>query len=148
MKLIHQSPGLDAVPGSNLLDTLEAIAQVGREYDDWCDALLPDEPDDREDGGNEAPERPILFLDVAADFIAVSLIRGIPDMEVPVRLQEKWLEMLDPCARVRALNAFVVETLDDMMTPDRLYARSLQARIKRYERVLVYRGDDPLNETC
>ena len=54
--------------------------------------------------------------------------------------------MLDPCARVRALNAFVVEALDDMMTPDRIYARTLQATIKRYERVLMYRGDDPRKE--
>ena len=83
---------------------------------------------------------------MAADFIAVSLIRGIPDMEVPVRLQQEWLEMLDPCARVRALNAFVVEALDDMMTPDRAYARALQARIERYERVWVYRVDDARKE--
>ena len=54
--------------------------------------------------------------------------------------------MLDPCARVRALNAFVVEVLDDMMSPDRIYARALEARIKRYERVLVHRGDDPRYE--
>ena len=33
MKLSGESPGIDAVPGSNLLDTLEAIEQVGREYD-------------------------------------------------------------------------------------------------------------------
>ena len=33
VKLISESPGIDAVPGSNLLDTLEAIKQVGREYD-------------------------------------------------------------------------------------------------------------------
>ena len=142
VKLIHQSPGLDAVPGSNLLDTLEAIEQVGREYDEQ----FPDDPKDREDGGDAELERPILFLDVAADFIAVSLIKGIPDMEVPVRLQQEWLEMLDPCARVRALNAFLVEALDDMMTPDRFYARALQARIKRYESVLVHRGDDPRYE--
>ena len=83
---------------------------------------------------------------MAADFIAVSLIGGIPDVEVPVRLQQEWLDMLDPCARVRALNAFVVETLDDMTTPDRVYTRALQARIERYERVLVYRGDDPRKE--
>ena len=31
VKLIHQSPGIDAVPSSNLLDRLEAIEQVGRE---------------------------------------------------------------------------------------------------------------------
>ena len=54
--------------------------------------------------------------------------------------------MLDPCARVRALDAFVVEVLDDMMTPDRIYARALEARIKRYQRVLVHRGDDPRQE--
>ena len=142
VKLIRQSPGLDAVPGSNQLDTLEAIEQVGREYDEQ----FPDEPGGRDDGGDKAPERPILFLDVAADFVAVSLIRGIPDLDVPVRLQQEWLEMLDPCARVRALNAFVVEALDDMMSPDRIYARALQARIKRYERVLVHRGDDPRYE--
>ena len=34
VKLFGQSPGIDAVPGSNLLDTLEAIEQVGREYDE------------------------------------------------------------------------------------------------------------------
>ena len=142
VKLIRQSPGLDAVPGSNLLDTLEAIEQVGREYDE----RFPDESEEWEDAGGEAPERPLRFLDVAADFIAASLIRRIPDLEVPVRLQQEWLEMLDPCARVRALDAFVVEALDDMMTPDRIYARTLQATIKRYERVLVYRGDDPRKE--
>ena len=145
VKLIHQSPGIDAVPGSNLLDTLEAIEQVGREYDDWCDELLPD-PGDREDGGTAEPQRSMQFLDVAADFVAVSLIRVIPDLEVPVRLQQEWLEMLDPCARVRALNGFVVEALDDMMTPDRAYSCTLQARIERYDRELVRRGDDPRKE--
>ncbi len=146
VKLIGESPGIDAVPGSNLLDTLEAIEQVGREYDRCRKERPPNEPGGRGDGGNEAAERPLRFLDVAADFIAVSLIRGIPDMEVPVRLQQEWLEMLDPCARVRALNAFVVEALDDMMTPDRAYARALQARIDRYERVWVYRVDDARKE--
>ena len=154
VKLIRQSPGLDAVSGSHLLDTLEAIEQVGRAYDEhvgreydnrfWLEHEFPDQG--WEDGGNEAPERPVLFLDVAADFIAVSLIQMIPDLEVPVPLQQEWLDMLDPCARVRALDAFVVEALDDMMTPDRIYARALQARIKRWERVLVHRGDDPLKE--
>ena len=89
VKLISQSPGIAAVPGSNLLDTLEAIEQVGREYDGCRNKRLPDEPGGRDDGGNEAPERPMLFLDVAGDFIAVSLIRGIPDLEVPVRLQQE-----------------------------------------------------------
>ena len=146
VKLIHQSPGIDAVPGSNLLDRLEAIEQVGREYDGWCEDRLLDTLDSGEDGGNEAPEQPLLFVDVAADFIAVSLIREIPGLEVPFRLQQEWLDLLDPCARVRALNAFVVEALDDLMTPDRIYARALQATIKRYERVLVSRGDDPRKE--
>ena len=146
VKLIGESPGIDAVPGSNLLDTLEAIEQVGREYDRCRKERPPNKPGGRGDGGNEAAERPMRFLDVAADFIAVSLIRGIPDMEVPVRLQQEWLEMLDPCARVRALNAFVVEALDDMMTPDRAYARALQARIERYERVWVCRVDDARKE--
>ena len=142
VKLIHESPGLDAVPGSRLLDTLEAIEQVGREYH----MQLPNEQGGWEDGENAAPERPMRFLDVAADFIAGSLVRRIPDLEVPVRLQQQWLDMLDPCARVRSLNGFVVEALDDMMTPDRIYARALQARIERYERVLVYRADDPTKE--
>ena len=142
VKLIRQSPGIDAVPGSNLLDTLEAIEQVGREYDEQ----FPDEPGDRDDGGNEAPERPMRFLDAAADFIAVSLIRRIPGLEVPVRFQQEWLDTLDPCARVRTLNAFVAEALDDMMTPDRIYRRALEARIERYQRVLVHRGDDPRQE--
>ena len=146
VKLIGESPGIDAVPGSSLLDTLEAIEQVGREYDRCRKERPPNKPGGRGDGGNEAAERPMRFLDVAADFIAVSLIRGIPDMEVPVRLQQEWLEMLDPCARVRALNAFVVEALDDMMTPDRAYARALQARIERYERVWVCRVDDARKE--
>ena len=146
VKLIGESPGIDAVPGSNLLDTLEAIEQVGREYDRCRKERPPNKPGGRGDGGNEAAERPMRFLDVAADFIAVSLIRGIPDMEVPVRLQQEWLEMLDPCARVRALNVFVVEALDDMMTPDRAYARALQARIERYERVWVCRVDDARKE--
>ena len=101
---------------------------------------------DWDDGGNETPERPVRFLDVAADFIAVSLIQRIPNLDVPVHLQREWLDMLDPCARVRALNAFAVEALDDMMTPDRIYRRALQATIKRYERVLMHRGDDPLKE--
>ena len=147
VKLVHESPGLDAVPGSNLLDELEAIDQVGHVYDQVrYDDLFRDEPEDQEDGGNEAAERPARFLDVAADFIAVSLIRGIPEVEVPVRLQQEWLDMLDPCARVRALNAFVVETLDDMTTPDKIYTRIVQATIKRYERVLVSRGDDARKE--
>ena len=146
VKLIGESPGIDAVPGSNLLDTLEAIEQVGREYDRCRNKRPPNKPRGRDDGGNEAAERPMRFLDVAADFIAVSLIRGIPDMEVPVRLQQEWLEMLDPCARVRALNAFVVEALDDMMSPDRIYERALQARIERYERVLMDRGKDAPKE--
>ena len=119
LKLIHQSPGIDAVPGSNLLDRLEAIEQVGRVYDEQ----FPDEPGGRDDGGNEAPGRPMRFLDVAADFIAVSLIREIPGLEVPFRLQQEWLDLLDPCARVRAVNAFVAESLDDLMTPDRIYGR-------------------------
>ena len=119
LKLIHQSPGIDAVPGSNLLDRLEAIEQVGRVYDEQ----FPDEPGGRDDGENEAPGRPMRFLDVAADFIAVSLIREIPGLEVPFRLQQEWLDLLDPCARVRALNAFVAESLDDLMTPDRIYGR-------------------------
>ena len=146
VKLIHQSPGIDGVPGSNLLDRLEAIEEVGREYDDYCEYMLVDPSDSGEDGGNEAPEQPLLFLDVAADFIAVSLIREIPGLEVPFRLQQEWLDLLDPCARVRALNAFVVEALDNLMTPDRIYTRALQATIKRYERVLVSRGDDPRQE--
>ena len=158
VKLIYQSPGLDAVSGSNLLDTLEAIEQVGREYDEhvgreydkesWLKDEFPDQTEGREGGGKEPPEpeRPVRFLDVAADFIAVSLIQRIPDLEVPVRLQQEWLDMLDPCARVRTLNVFVVEVLDDMMTPDRIYTRALEARIKHHERVLVQRGDDPLKE--
>ena len=144
VKLIRQSPGIDAVPGSNLLDTLAAIEQVGREYDIVeYDKQFPDEPGDRDEGGSAEPERPLLFLDVAPDFIAVSLIRRIPDLEVPVLLQQEWLDELDPCARVRALNAFVVGALDDMMTPDRIYERAVQNRVKRYERVLAHRVDDP-----
>ena len=139
VKLIEQSPGVDAVPGSNLLDALEVIDRVGREYSNCRDLLAFDEPDGRDDDGHEAPERPMRFLDVAADFIAVSLIRRIRDLEVPVRLQREWLEMLDPCARVRALNAFVAEALDEMMTPDSIYERSLRATITRYERVLASR---------
>ena len=142
VKLIEQSPGLDAVPGSNLLDTLEVMDRVGREYDRYREPLPHDEPEDWDDNGHETPGRPRRFLDVAADFIAVSLIRRIPDLEVPVRLQQEWLEMLDPCARIRALNAFVVEALDDMMTPDSIYERALRARIERYERVLTNRGGD------
>ncbi len=146
VKLIRQSPGLDAVRGSHLLDELEAIEQVGRVFDEVRYVLSGDDLEDVEDGGNEAPEGPVRFLDVGADFVAASLIYKVPDLEVPVRLQQKWLEMLDPCARVRALNAFVVEALDDLMAPDRIYTRTLQARIKRYESVLVSRGDDPRKE--
>ena len=74
VNLIHQSPGIDAVPGSRLLDTLEAIEQVGHEYDERFayEQQFAGDPGDR----SEAPERPLRFLDVAADFIAVSLIRG------------------------------------------------------------------------
>ena len=44
VKLIRRSPGLDAVPGSNLLDELDAIEQVGRVYDQVrCDELFWDE---------------------------------------------------------------------------------------------------------
>ena len=75
VKLIRQSPGLDGVGGCNLLDQLEAIEQVGRTYEEG----LAHEPEDWEDGGSEAPERPMRFLDVAADFIAVSLIQRIPN---------------------------------------------------------------------
>ena len=146
VKLIEQSPGLDAVPGSNLLDTLEVMDRVGREYEKCREPLPHDDPEGWDDAGREAPGRPVRFLDVAADFIAVSLIRRIPDLEVPVRLQQEWLEMLDPCARVRALNAFVVEALDNMMTPDSIYERALRARIERYERVLANRGSDDGNE--
>ena len=146
VKLIEQSPGLDAVPGSNLLDTLEAIDGIGREYDNCRERLASDEREGWDDDGHEAPERPIQFLDVAADFIAVSLIRRIPDLDVPVHRQQEWLEMLDPCARMRALNAFVVEALDDMMTPDTIYERALKTRIKRYTRVLEHRRDDDANE--
>ena len=146
VKLIEQSPGLDAVPGSNLLDTLEAIDRVGREYDNCRERLAYDEPEGWDDDGHEAPERSVRFLDVAADFIAVSLIRRIPNLEVPVHLQQEWLEMLDPCARIRALNAFVVEALDDLMTPDSVYERTLQARIERYARVLEHRRGDDANE--
>ena len=145
VKLIEQSPGLDAVPGGNLLDTLEVMDRVGREYDRYREPLPHDEPEGWDDNGHEVPGRPRRFLDVAADFIAVSLIRRIPDLEVPVRLQQEWLEMLDPCARIRALNAFVVEALDDMMTPDSIYERALRARIDRYERVLAHRGSDDGN---
>ena len=145
VKLIEQSPGLDAVPGSNLLDTLEVMDRVGREYDRYREPLPHDEPEGWDEDAHGVPGRPIRFLDVAADFIAVSLIRRIPDLEVPVRLQQEWLEMLDPCARIRALNAFVVEALDDMMTPDSIYERALRARIDRYERVLAHRGSDDGN---
>ena len=141
VKLLEQSRGLDAVPGSNLLDTLEAIDRVGREYEECREPLAHDEPEDGDDDGYEVPE-PMWFLDVAADFIAVSLIRRIPDLEVPVRVQQEWLETLDPCARMRALNAFVVEALDAMMTPDGIYERALRATIKRYTRVLAHRRDD------
>ena len=139
VELIYQSPGLDGVGGCHLLDTLEAIEQVGRTYDEQIEPEheLPDD---------DVPKLPVLFLDVAADFIAASLIQNIADLEVPVRLQQEWLDMLDPCARARVLNAFVVEALDDMMTPDRVYVGALQAKLKRYERALVHRGDDPLKE--
>ena len=147
VKLVHESRELDGVPGGNLLDELNAIDQVGQVFDQVRDdELFRDEQEGPEDGGNEVPEWPVRFLDVAADFIAISLIHRIPDLEVPVRLQQEWLDLLDPCARVRALNGFVIEALDDMTTPDRVYTRALQARIKRYERVLVYRGDDPRKE--
>ena len=72
VQLIEQSPGLDAVPRSNLLDTLEAIDRVGREYDNCRERLGYDEPEGWDDDGHEAPERPIRGR---------RLHRGQPDRE-------------------------------------------------------------------
>ena len=61
VKLIEQSPGLDPVPGSNLLGTLEAIDRVGREYDNWRERLAYDEPEGWDDNGHEARSGPYGF---------------------------------------------------------------------------------------
>ena len=117
-KLIRRSPGIDADAGVDILDHLEAIEQL--------------------------KERGALPVDIAADFIAVCLIRRIADLDVPVRLQRRWLEMLDPAERVRALNAFMVEVLDGALTPDKKYGRALKARKEHCARLLSTRSNDTL----
>lgn len=166
-KLIYQFPGLPATVGTYLLDELESIKHVGRKFDEatrlleedsrretrWEDDAEParsgvqgsdeDEATQRNDPVPVAvSERPSLLLDVAADFIAVSLIREIPGLEVPFSLQKQWFDLVDPCGRARALNDFLDKTLDDLMTPSGIYERDLKKTIERYEYLLEDRTKD------
>ncbi len=123
VKLIRQSPGIDVDAGVDMLDKLAAIEQPG--------------PGTTVSG-------PALPIDVAADFIAVSLIRRIADLNVPVRLQQQWLEIVDPRERARALNAFMVDVLDGATTPEKAYERTLRTSRERWRKVLELRSDDSL----
>ena len=139
VKLVRQFPGIDGVQGSLLLDTMDELELVGRYYVKQSDANFVNY--DTAPGEEEPELEEVQCLDVAADFIAVSLIRKMPDLRVPVRLQRQWLDILDPHERVWALNAFMVEVLNDM-SPDIIYTRAVQAKIERYESVLKFRVDE------
>ena len=120
-KLLSETPGGDVEAGVAMLDKLAEIERLG-------------------------PETKRLPIDVAADFVAVCLIRRIPDLHVPVRLQRQWLEILDPHERLRALNAFMAEALGGVTTPERTYERALQARKERCRKLLEARGNDHARE--
>ena len=136
VKLVRQFPGIDGVQGSLMLDQMDEIEWVGRYYDKQSDTNLLNYE-------GEAPGwEDVQCLDVAADFIAVSLIRQMPDLRVPVRLQRQWLDILNPDERVRALNAFMVEVLNNDMTPERIYTRAVEAKIERYKSTLKFRVDE------
>lgn len=140
-ELIRRSSGLDAVDGADMLDTLEALEKIADMRYEW-DARI-DDWDEREKLARErAATGPLLFLDVAADFLASSLSRRFPDLEVPVRIQQKWLDILDPNERLRDLNTFIVRALDEMK-PEREYESALRKRVERYEGALKDRADGP-----
>ena len=135
LKLLERSPGTDALAGADLLDELEAV-ELGRRQGRDIPASL--------DPATAKPwEGPTLPIDVVADFIAVSLIRRVADLDVPVRLQQQWLDILDPDERVRALNAFMVDVLDGV-GPEKTYERTLKARKEHWRQVLERRQDDSL----
>ena len=113
--LIGKSPGVDPEAGVAMLEKLAAIERLG--------------PTGR------------LPVDMAADFLAVSLIRRIPGLDVPLRLQQRWLEILDPHERLRALNAFIVEMFGGAATPEKAYERTLRARKERCLELLKPRED-------
>lgn len=116
-KLISETPGGDVEAGVAMLDKLAAIERLG-------------------------PGTERLPVDLAADFVAVSLVRRIPDLNVPVRLQRQWLEILDPHERLRAVNAFMADVLEGAATPEKAYERTLLARKKRCRKLLEARGND------
>ena len=113
-------------------------------YDRWSGTTNSsrDEPEDGEDGGRKSRSGACDSSTWPPTFIAISLTRRIPDLRVPVHLQQEGSTA--SVVRARALTAFVVEALGDMMTPDTIYERTLQATIRRYE--LVSRGGDPRKE--
>ncbi len=137
VELIRRSPGLDIDAGIDVLDRLVAIERLARRDDPRVAPAAG--------AAADAPaETAALPLDLAADFIAVSLIRRLADLDVPIRLQREWLETLDPRERLRALNRFMVGVLRGVMTPDRAYARALMARKGRCVKLLSSRSDDSL----
>ncbi len=120
-KLIGETPAGDVEAGVAMLDKLAEIERLG-------------------------PGTERLPIDVAADFLAVSLIRRIPDLNVPVRRQRQWLEVLDPHERLRALNAFMLDLLDGGTTPEKAYERTLLTRKERCRKLLETRKDDRARE--
>ena len=112
--LISGSPGVDVDAGVAMLDKLAAIEQLG-------------------------PGTELLPVDMAADFIAASLIRRIPGLDVPARLQQRWLEILDPHERLRALDAFMGGASGGATTPEKTYERTLLARKERCRELLKAR---------
>jgi len=137
VKLLERSPGTDAVAAADLLDVLEAI-ELGRGRD--RDGSASPSGDSTSAKSWQAPTLPI---DVAADFIAVSLIRRIADLDVPVPLQQRWLDILNPDERVRALNAFMVDVLEGA-GPEKTYERGLKAREEHWRQASERRRDDSL----
>ena len=137
VELLERSPGTDAVAAADLLDALEAI-ELGREHDRDSSASPS-----RDRTSAKSWEAPALPIDVVADFIAVSLIRRVADLDVPVLLQQQWLDILDPGERVRALNAFIVDVLEGA-GPEKTYERGLKARKEHWQQVLERRQGDSL----
>ena len=115
--LISEQPGVDVDAGVAMLEKLAAIEQTG-------------------------PGTERLPVDMAADFIAASLIRRIPGLDVPARLQQRWLEILDPHERLGALNAFMGGVFGGATTPEKTYKRTLLARKERCRELLKGREVD------